>query len=349
MKTTTKAPTVRELLATWVANGEISPKQIARFQNKEYGNQPENANYLCVGDLSFKHNGRIPRAKDILKSLSTENGINWHLFETVNVARLPDGSSDSAYNGGHRSMMAAVCFGPDAEVPVTHSQFPDDQTVIQTFWKSNTETKNVNPECVAIAQIRAGDKSSKLAEIEKILLADGDTVIYENTDIFEPQQNQPNWSIKVKAMEDMCKDHKPYANDGIKLYKSVFRQIMTGSNTPFVIEGTVLKALTFILDTCNAHHFSQNYKGISNRTYFENWLVDSVKCKPALKLWHQKHAKANPLERLEKRHIGVAKGIWEEYCIFYTNTYNAKKDERPLQSVIGDIYSKLTPKVKEGS
>ena len=337
-----KKVTVRELFQHWLDTNQITQKQLDIWQGKVFGNKPNKTTMRTVGDIELTLNGRKPKARDVMKYLNKEGGLNWHLLDTVKIGYVNGKIEVHGYDGGHRMMAVCIVLGPDALIPTSETLFPTEDDIVRAFYKSNSTgwSKNVTKEVFAISVIRAGDDEGFLTEAYNVLKKDGETVIFEDDEIFEPAGNKPEYSVMVAPVEDMCKNHSAYISEALRIYKKAFAPIYKSNTTPKKVEGQILKALTFLLDVCDEHHLSKSYQGISNAYAFEEWLTSMVSMTPAKKLWSNQLAKENPHERMELRHLGVARGIWEKYCLWYTNAKTNLPNIRPKQEVVTTLYLK---------
>jgi hypothetical protein len=298
----------------YLDTNKIPQAFIDKYRGKVRGNQPEDVKRCVVGDLTFKYNGRRPKATDIMNYIRKEDGLNWHLFKTLDLAKVGDEVVD-IWNALHRAIIACVVLGPDAEVPALISKFDIPEQIHSNFWKDNGgRTKSVTPEQNHVAQIRSLEPEDLNNKINRLLMQIGNTVVHVEDDIFEPQTSQPDWAINVGPMKQMIHDiaDDTHIIDGAKTYQKTFIHTYNGVG-PYKIIGQIFQALVFILEV-ESDYLSRSTDGKSNLVWFVDWLMTRAKTSPnKAKHWLYKQYAH---DRMEKRYVGTAFGIWEDFVSY---------------------------------
>jgi len=311
--------TVREFFQqNYIKTNKIPQRFIDTYKGKVKGRKPSDVKEVCVGDLTFEHNGRTPKASAVMDHIEKEGGLNWYLLDVIKLASLNGRVNDIA-DGLHRAIKTCVVLGPDTMVPVTETEFDTSAEIYGCFWKSHSFQKNVSNEANHIAQIRSGQPEQQNFNIEKMLKKIGNTVVYEDDDRFEPSQNKLEWSVMVGPLKQIMKDVK---NDpasvitAIQLYQKAFAHTYLGQTKPYGIVGQINQAFAYLL-TVNNEWFEGTYKNISNLDHFEEFLIGLAKMKPNKRDWFYKHYMA---DRMEKKYQGTAMGIWTEFCSWFSTS-----------------------------
>jgi hypothetical protein len=307
--------TVRQFFyENYIETGKIPQSFIDQYRGKTKGHKPQKSDHVIVGDVTFKYNGRRPKANDIMNYIKKENGLNWHLFKTLDLAKIGDDVED-IWNALHRAIIACVVEGPDAEVPALISHFDRPEDIHANFWKDNGgRTKQVTPEQNHVAQIRSLEPEAINHQIDEILKGWNNTVVYVEEDIFEPSVNKPEWSINVGPVKQMIQDipSGDYITSGIRLYQEVFGHTYNG-NKPFKIMGQIVQALSLILSV-EAEYLYKSTKGKENMHWFSEWLKNRAILSPdKAKHWLYKNYTS---DRMEKRYFGTAYGIWSDFVTY---------------------------------
>lgn len=358
--------TVREFFQTqYLDTGAIPQSFIDKYKGKTKGYQPNNVDRVTVGDITFGFNGRRPKASKIKDYIRQEDGINWWLFETLKLAKV-DGGYD-VWDALHRAIMTCVVLGPDAEVPATFTHFDSGKDVHSTFWKVNgPRSKKVTPEQQFIAKIRADDAGDLEHDIMIMLEKSGNTVVYEDDEIYEPTRNTTDWHIKYAPCKDMVTNRRLICQqnsdidwpdysvivDAIHLYQKVFYKSYRLNEKPKLINSQVIKALSLVLDK-NYQWFRETSTGgwdgsypkqtKTNREWFETFLLERVKTEPSISEgWLFKEW---PHDRMEKRHFGTAYGLWKKFVTWYD--FNVKNSNcRPDVDTFKSLYYNSLPNEK---
>lgn len=311
--------TIREFFQqNYIDTKKITQKFIDTYKGKVTGRKPLNVKEVCVGDLTFEHNGRTPKAIDVMNYISKEGGLNWYMLGVLKLARL-NGRLNDVADGLHRAIQTCIVLGPDAMVPVTETEFDTSEQIHGCFWKSHSRAKTVNNEANHVAQIRSGEPEKENFNIDKMLKKIGNTVVYEDDDRFEPTQNKPEWSVMVGPLKQILKDVKndtDTVTTAIKLYQKAFAHTYSEQAKPYGIVGQINQAFAYLL-IVNKEWFEGEYKNISNLAHFEEFLIGSAKMRPNKKDWFYRHYMA---DRMEKKYQGTAMGIWTEFCSWFTNS-----------------------------
>jgi hypothetical protein len=72
-KDTMSKITIREFFQqNYIDTKKITQKFIDKYKGKVTGRKPLNVKEVCVGDLTFEHNGRTPKAIDVMNYISEE-------------------------------------------------------------------------------------------------------------------------------------------------------------------------------------------------------------------------------------------------------------------------------------
>lgn len=353
--------TVREYFEeNYVGTGVLPQTFLDKMRGKVKGNPVQGVPFEVVGDITFAYNSRRPKPAKIKSLLTKEGGLNWNLYDSVKLATVPKdelGTKDS-WDGLHRLMMACICLGPDAKVPVSVTPFDSRDDVHSAFWKYNGQrSTKVSPEQGIIAKVKAGDLDTKEQEIVQVLTNTTDVVFYVDQEVFEPMSNSPDWRINYAPVKDMVNDTRvnkvpnySVIEAGINLYKETFEELNLNTPTPKPIESQVVKAFTLILNE-NQKWFSQSSKGGKNGRYqgvekenlewFKMWLLSKSDSTVDMSEWYYKEY---PHDRMEKRHYGTAYGIWNSFVAWYDKKV-ANGNTRPVESTMKTkYYGSLPPK-----
>ena len=348
----------------YIDTGTIPMSFLDKYKGKTKGNQPNDINKVCVGDITFRWNGRKPKASTIKSYIKKEDGINWYLFDTLKLAQV-DGVTEDAWDTLHRAIMACVVLGPDAMVPATITRFDDGKEVHSTFWKTNgSRSKKVTQEQTFISKVKADDCETVDQEILTLLDKLGDVVIYEDEELFEPAANTAEWSIKYAAAKDLV---EKFRKNGLpdyglivaqfRLYQDIFLRSYRTDINPKIINGQLVKALVLIaskqqewlVDTSTAGHDSEEYskEKCYNKDWFERWLRKAVLSRRSIE--QQWLYKEWGHDRMEKRHFGTAYGIWKDFVSWYDfEVKNSKK--RPHTEWMESVYySSFSKEIQEAN
>jgi hypothetical protein len=358
--------TVREFFQThYIDTGLIPQSFIDKYFGKTKGNQPNDIKKVCVGDITFRWNGRKPKASTIKSYIKKEDGINWFLFDTLKLAQL-DGVTADAWDTLHRAIIVCVVLGPDAMVPATITRFNSSQEVHSTFWKMNgSRSKKVTPEQSFISKVKADDCETVDQEILTLLEKLGDVVIYEDEELFEPANNSAEWSIKYAAAKDLVvKFRKRGLPDydliiaQFRLYQEIFLRSYRSDIKPKSINGQLIKALVLIATTQQqwlstvsiAGHDSVDYSKEKryNHDWFRHWLKTTVAGRRSIEQqWlYQMYSH----DRMEKRHYGTALGIWKDFVSWYdfeVKNSRARPHSEWMESVYHNSFSETIKEARK--
>jgi len=346
--------TVREFFQThYIDTGLIPQFFIDKYFGKTKGNQPNDIKFVCVGDITFRWNGRKPKASTIKSYIKKEDGINWYLFDTLKLAQV-DGVTEDAWDTLHRAIMACVVLGPDAMVPATITRFDSGKEVHSTFWKTNgSRSKKVTPEQSFISKVKADDCETVDQEILTLLKKLENVVIFEDEELYEPSLNNYEWSIKFAAAKDLVTKFRKKQGlpdydllvSQFRLYQDIFLRSYRTDIKPKIINGQLIKALVLIATTqqqwlattSTAGHDSVEYskEKCYNKDWFERWLRKAVTSRRSIEAqWLYKEFSH---DRMEKRHYGTANGIWKDFVSWYD--FEVKNNgKRPAAEWMESIY-----------
>jgi len=315
MTNTNHATTVREFWQSeFIDTKLISQDFIDRYYGKTTGRQPNDISLRTVGDLSFTFNGRRPKAPKIKEYIEKQNGLNWYLFGACQIAKI--GPVEDMWDALYRSMICCTVLGPDANVPAIITEFDVGEEIHYAFWNVNGGSmKKVSPEQVFIAQIKSQVPTPQSRSINEILKLTDDVVVFEDKEIFEPNNNSYAWNINVGPMKQMLLDIKDenLITDALDIYKNTFEHLYPSAR-PKKIQGQIVTALAFILKV-NIDFFATSTKGKDNLEHFTDWLT--LRSAVAVSLDKNWQYKNYMHDRMEKRYLGTANGIWEDFCIYF--------------------------------
>ena len=342
--------TVREYFQkNFIDSGKVKPNFIEKYRNKTCGHQPQGMPTVVVGDQTFEYNGRRPKPNKCMDNIVKSDGLDWYQFGALMIAETEEGARD-LWDTLHRAMMACIVLGPDAKVPAMITPFESGQKIHANFWKVNGgRTKTVTPEQKFIAQIKSEEPEKEQASVHDVLKTLKDVVIFEEKEIFEPIQNTFNWSVNYGPMAQMLKDIQDpeHIKQGFELYKTAFKQTYDNPAIPLKVVGQLVQALV-MLCKANETWLANECKQVSNFTHFQNWLTDTARVRQdKYKHWLYKE---NFHDRMEKRYLGTAVGIWGDFVTYFGKAIT-KGSSKCTNDAIQKLYnaSLLKYKTKEAA
>jgi len=312
--------------------GNIPQTTLKQLQNSTvYGNKPGGQEDVPIETENFNGNRR-PRANDISKYLKDQGGFHWGLYGSPLVARVKSEQGKLyVYDGGHRKAMYEVRFPEATTFPATVIDVENMEEVSRLFHRINgSASKNVNNETRFINQVLG--KEDVIKKQLRLLEKTG-VVVMESEDNYVPHTNlNPNWKIKARALEDLCRMGENYAIMGLDLYKKSF----FSRNNIDEVTGQIAKALAHIFKV------EQDYFSTVGYDLFCEWFTSAVKFNPAKNDWLFKTE--YPHDRMELRYTGTAFGIWQKFCSYARNNYSGAKVPLINDSNVANTYYEYSEK-----